>query len=51
MLAMLSGVIMIAAFGLVAVAGLVLAVAVFRIGGRPAAGSDGDPGRVDPEGG
>jgi hypothetical protein len=40
MTAMLSGVIMIAAFGLVAVAGLVLTVALCRVSGRPATGSD-----------
>jgi len=39
---MLSGVILVAAFGLVAAAGLVLAVALFRISRRPAAGADSD---------
>jgi hypothetical protein len=51
MAAMLSGVIMITAFGVVAAAGLVLAVALCRIGGRRAAGSDADPGQADAEGG
>jgi len=39
---MLSGVIMIAAFALVAAAGLILAVALFRISGRSRAGADTD---------
>jgi hypothetical protein len=47
MSATLSGVIVVAAFGLVAVLGLVLVVALFRVTGGPAAGtpsgsSDGD---------
>ena len=48
---MLSGVIMIVAFGLVATAGLVLVVSLGRISGRGSAGSGGDPGQADPEGG
>jgi hypothetical protein len=48
---MLSGVIMIAAFGLVAAAGLVLIVSLCWISGRGSAGSGGDPGQADPEGG
>jgi len=48
---MLSGVIMIVAFGLVAVAGLILLVALYRISGRAAVGSDADPGQADSEGG
>jgi hypothetical protein len=51
MTAMLSGVIMIAAFGVVAAAGLILVVALCRISGRAGAGSDGDVGRIDREGG
>jgi hypothetical protein len=51
MTAMLSGVMMIAAFGIVGAAGLVLVVALCRISGRAGAGSDGDPGRRDREGG
>jgi hypothetical protein len=48
---MLSGVIMIVAFGLVAAAGLILVVALHRISSRAAAGSDADRGQADPEGG
>lgn len=48
---MLSGVILVAGFGVVAAAGLVLTVALYRISGRRAAGSDADHGGVDPEGG
>jgi hypothetical protein len=49
---MLNGVILVAAFGVVAAAGLVLTVALYRIsGGRRAAGSGADHGDVDPEGG
>jgi hypothetical protein len=51
MTAMLSGVILVAAFGVVAAAGLVLTVALYRISGRRAAGSGADHGDVDPEGG
>jgi hypothetical protein len=51
MTAMLSGVILVVAFGLVAAAGLVLAVALFRISGRPAAGADSDLGQNGPDGG
>lgn len=42
---MLSGVIIVAAFGLLAALGLVLAVALYRISGRPATADDGDLGR------
>ena len=48
---MVSGVILVAAFGVVAAAGLVLIVALYRISGRRAAGSGADDGDVDPEGG
>lgn len=48
---MLSGAIVIAAFGLVAAAGLILVASLYRISGRAAAGSDGDAGQADPEGG
>jgi hypothetical protein len=51
MTAMLSGVIVMAAFGLVAAASLILLVSLYRISGRRGAGSDGDTGQVDPEGG
>jgi uncharacterized membrane protein SpoIIM required for sporulation len=51
MAAMLSGVIMIAAFSVVAAAGLLLAVTLYRIGGRRAAGSDAESGQADAEGG
>jgi hypothetical protein len=51
MTAMLSGVVVIAALGLVAAAGLILVGSLYRISGRAAAGSDGDTGRADPEGG
>ena len=44
---MLSGVILVAAFGVVAAAGLVLTMALYRVSGRRAA----DHGDVDPEGG
>ena len=37
---MLTGVILVAAFGLVAVAGLVLAIALYRISGRQVTGDD-----------
>jgi predicted exporter len=47
----LSGVVMLAAFGLVAAAGMILSVALCRISGRRGAGSDGDRDRADPEGG
>lgn len=47
---MLSGVIIVVAFGLVAVLGLVLAVALFRITGRTATADDVDLGRTGPEG-
>jgi hypothetical protein len=45
MSAMLSGVIVVAAFGLAAVFGLVLVIALFRVTRRPAA--DSPPGSVD----
>jgi hypothetical protein len=51
MTAMLGGIILVAAFGLVAAAGLVLAVALYRISGRPAAGADNNAGDTGPEGG
>jgi hypothetical protein len=51
MTAMLSGVIMIAAFGIVAAAGLVLMVALYRISGRAGAGSERDPSPTDVEDG
>jgi hypothetical protein len=51
MAAMLSGVIMIAAFGLVAAAGLILCVALYRVSHRPGAGSGGDHDQADLEGG
>jgi len=51
MTAMLSGVTMIAAFAVVAAAGLTLVVALCRISGRAGAGSDGDHGQRDGEGG
>jgi hypothetical protein len=43
MVAMLSGVILVVGFGLAAVAGLVLAVGLYRTSGRPAGGADSDP--------
>jgi hypothetical protein len=51
MTATLSGVIVISAFGLVAAAGLILVVSLYRISGRSGGGSDGDTGQVDPGGG
>jgi hypothetical protein len=51
MTAMLSGVLVIAAFGLVAAAGLILVGSLYRVSGRAAAEADGDPGQPDPEGG
>ncbi len=48
---MLSGIILVAGFGLVAAAGLVLVVALYRISGRPAAVADSNPGEAGPEGG
>jgi hypothetical protein len=51
MTALISGVILVAAFGLVAVLGLVLLVALYRISGRPAAGADGGRGRTSQKGG
>ena len=48
---MLSGVILIAAFGLVAVAGLGLTVALCRVSGRPKAGSGDEHARTNSEGG
>jgi hypothetical protein len=50
MTAMLSGVIVVAAFGLLAALGLVLAVALYRISGGPASAGDSDLGRSGPEG-
>jgi hypothetical protein len=46
---MLSGVIIVVAFGVVAALGLVLAVALFRITGRTATVGDSDLGRVGQE--
>jgi hypothetical protein len=51
MKAMLSGVIVVAAFALVAAAGLILLVSLYRISGHRGAGLDGDTGQVDSEGG
>jgi hypothetical protein len=51
MTGMLSGIILVAAFGLVAAAGLVLAIALYRISGRPAAGADSHLGETGREGG
>jgi hypothetical protein len=48
---MLSGIVLVAAFGLVAAAALVLAIALYRISGRPATVADGSPGEAGPEGG
>jgi hypothetical protein len=45
MTAMLSGLILVAAFGVLAVAGLLLVVALYRISGRPAAGAASDVGQ------
>jgi hypothetical protein len=44
MTAMLSGLVLVAAFGALAVAGLLLVVALYRISGRPAAGAASDAG-------
>jgi hypothetical protein len=49
MMAMLSGVIMIAALCLVALAGLILVAALYRISGRTANGMGGVPGHADQE--
>lgn len=38
---MVSGIIVVAAFGLLAALGLALVMALFRVSGRPAAGGDG----------
>jgi hypothetical protein len=51
MTAMLSGIILVAAFGIVAGAGLVLAVALYRVSGRPAVAAESNPGETGPEGG
>jgi hypothetical protein len=57
MAAMLSGLVLVAAFGVLAVAGLLLVVALYRISGRPAAGAASDAGqhsdlnRTGPKGG
>ena len=42
---MLSGLVLVAAFGVLAVAGLLLVVALYRISGRPAAGAASDVGQ------
>jgi hypothetical protein len=47
---MLSGVIIVVAFGLLAALGLMLAVALYRISGRQVTAGDNDPGRTGPEG-
>jgi hypothetical protein len=47
---MLSGVIIVVAFGVVAALGLMLAVALFRLSGRTATAGDSDLGRTGPEG-
>jgi hypothetical protein len=57
MTAMLSALFLVAAFGVLAVAGLLLVVALYRISGRPAAGAANDAGqhsdlnRTGPKGG
>lgn len=48
---MLSGVILVVAFGLVAVAGLVLTVALYLVSGRPAVGSASEHSQTNTEGG
>jgi hypothetical protein len=51
MTAWISGVILVAAFGLVAVLGLALVVALYRISGRrPAPGAHGGRSRTGPKG-
>jgi hypothetical protein len=50
MTAMLSGVIVAAAFGLLAALGLVLAVALYRISGGASGAGDTELGRSGPEG-
>lgn len=47
---MLSSVIVVAAFALLAALGLVLVVALYRISGGPATTDEGDLGRTGPEG-
>ncbi len=47
---MLSGVIVVAAFGVLAVLGLVLVVGLYRVSGRPATSADSDLGRTGTEG-
>jgi hypothetical protein len=45
MTAMLSGLVLVAAFGLTALAALVLVVALYRVSGHPAAGAASDLGQ------